>query len=49
VDKLLERLDQISYEIDQLNHEKEMLIDELLELQEKQRQSENIAWRQMKL
>ena len=49
MDKLLERLDQISHEIDQLNHEKEILIDELLELQAKQRQSEDIAWRQMKI
>lgn len=56
MDKLIDRINEIDgliiqhqYSIFLLEEEKETLLDDLLKLQKKQRQAENIAWRQMKL
>jgi preprotein translocase subunit SecD len=55
-DKLLERINMIEDEINELEmnvsilkDEQDSLLEELRELQNQQRQSEDIAWRQMKL
>lgn len=56
MDKLIERINEIGDLINQHQHsifllenEKNMLIDELDYMQEQEQESENIAWRQMKL
>jgi preprotein translocase subunit SecD len=55
-DKLLERINMIEDEINELEmnvsilqDEQDSLLEELRELQNQQRQAEDIAWRQMKL
>lgn len=55
-DKILERLSVIEDEIDKHKHsiflledEREALLDELREIQERDRLAEDRAWRQMKL
>ncbi len=56
MDKLIERINEIEDAINQHQHsifllenEKNMLIDELDYMQEQERETEDIAWRMMKL
>lgn len=56
MDGIIDRINEIDGLINQHQHsiflleeEKEMLLDDLSKLQKKQRQAEDIAWRQMKI